>query len=179
MIKVLKGKTLKNAIAGYGKAVATFSQKTHQLAYSAIVHLEEHNCTSHVQALYDATPINYRSTLRRWFTNFGKCNFSDESGFAYSKGKASDLATALRVSPAEYVKESNGKKQGFDPEKRAISLYEACVKAKSEGMAIDSVLFRNLEAIAKHLTKAESGNVVEMKSKGLPSVTGKAKKKAA
>lgn len=103
--KILSGKSLKNAIAGYGKKAATFSQATHQLAYSAINHVDEHNCASHINALYQATPTNYRGALRQWACHFGKVKFVTESmTFEYNKSAKSDLEGALSISPADYTK---------------------------------------------------------------------------
>ncbi|EBX4816790.1 hypothetical protein DRY87_24495, partial [Salmonella enterica subsp. enterica serovar Newport] len=59
---ILSGKSLKSAIAGYGKIAATFSQKTHQLAYSALDHVEQHHDAIYCNAIYSATPKNYRAS---------------------------------------------------------------------------------------------------------------------
>ncbi|MCM0751527.1 hypothetical protein DEA98_09985 [Brucella pseudogrignonensis] len=64
--KVLKGNALGKAIEGRGEAIATFTEKEHQLAYSAIAHLDEHNDAKYVNALYAVTPVNYRAGLRAW-----------------------------------------------------------------------------------------------------------------
>ncbi|EFO32116.1 conserved hypothetical protein, partial [Roseibium sp. TrichSKD4] len=93
--KILKGAALKNAIAGYGKKVASFSQHTHQLAYSALQHVDDHSCTSHLNALYASTPTNYRGAIRVWALAFGKVKFDAKTlEFTYNKKGVSDLESA-------------------------------------------------------------------------------------
>ncbi len=105
--KVLTGSKLKAAIAGYGKTVATFSARTHQLAFSAISHVDLHHCPSHLNALYQATPTNYRGAIRKYACAFGKVEFDKDSmSFTYKKDGKSDLDAALTVSPADYEKET-------------------------------------------------------------------------
>ena len=72
---VLKGAALGKAISGQGKAIATFTAREHQLAYSAIAHLDEHNDVKYLNALYDVTPVNYRAGLRAWAAAFSKAKF--------------------------------------------------------------------------------------------------------
>ncbi|EBW2353252.1 hypothetical protein C9W97_25240, partial [Salmonella enterica subsp. enterica serovar Enteritidis] len=104
---ILSGKSLKSAIAGYGKIAATFSQKTHQLAYSALDHVEQHHDAIYCNAIYSATPKNYRASIVKWLTAFGKVSFDTvKLEFTYSKGKKSDLSAALLISPADYEKEA-------------------------------------------------------------------------
>ncbi len=104
--KVLSGKSLSRAITGYGKTASTFSQRTHQLAYCALLHVENHNCASHLTNLYASSPTNYRGQIREYACALGKVKFDTEKQeFAYSKGKQSDLDTALKVSPAEFQRE--------------------------------------------------------------------------
>ncbi|MGH0004523.1 hypothetical protein ACQU0X_31035 [Pseudovibrio ascidiaceicola] len=108
--KILSGRSLSKAISGYGKTASTFSQRTHQLAYCALLHVEDHNCASHLTKLYQTSPTNYRGQIREYACALGKVTFDgDKQEFAYSKGKNSDLETALRVSPAEFQRE---KKKG-------------------------------------------------------------------
>lgn len=114
---VLKGAALGKAIAGQGKAIATFTAREHQLAYSALSHLDEHNDAKYLNALYAVTPANYRGGLRGWAMAFGKASFDTEKGeFGYAKGKKSDLEKAMEVAPANYAKESKGgnAEQPFD-----------------------------------------------------------------
>ncbi|MBR2689182.1 MAG: hypothetical protein IKE42_15120 [Aquamicrobium sp.] len=102
---ILTGKSLKNAVANYGKTAATFTEKTHQLAYSAINHVEQHHDAIYCNAIYSATPKNYRAAVVKWMTAFGKVAFDAiKLVFTYSKGKKSDLPAAFVVSPAEYEK---------------------------------------------------------------------------
>lgn len=128
--KILTGKALSAAIAGFGKVSATYSEKTHQLAYSALNHVEEHHDACHLNSLYAATPVNYRSALVRWSTAFGKVTFdAKELAFTYAKGKASDMPAALAVSPADYVKDSSTKAEAkFDE----IAQLESVIKRFTE-----------------------------------------------
>lgn len=105
--KVLSGKSLTRAISGYGKTANTFAQRTHQLAYCALLHVEDHNCASHLNTLYLSSPSNHRGMIREYVLAFGKVSFdSEKQEFIYAKSKQSDLKTALAVSPAEYKREN-------------------------------------------------------------------------
>lgn len=105
---ILTGAALAKAIAGQGKAVATFTAREHQLAYSALNHVELHNDPKHLNALFDVTPANYRRGLVSWATAFGKVTFDPKTkAFVYAKGKASDLEKALDIAPANYAREAN------------------------------------------------------------------------
>lgn len=117
--EILSGKSLKSAIAGRGAAIATFTQREHQLAVSALAHLDAHNDVIYVQALYDMSPANYKPSLRKWFVEFGKCGFKandDGNGgaFTYSKSKASNIDEAMKIAPANF--EKGGKEGGADGE---------------------------------------------------------------
>lgn len=104
---VLTGAAIGKAIASFGKQIATFKAREHQLAYSALNHVEMHNDPKYLNALYAATPANYRAGLRAWSAAFGRVSFDDkaESGpFVYAKGKTADMDGALAVAPADYVK---------------------------------------------------------------------------
>lgn len=114
---VLKGAALGKAITGQGKAIATFTAREHQLAYSALAHLDEHNDAKYLNALYAVTPANYRGGVRAWVLAFGKASFdADKNEFAYAKGKKSDLVKAMEIAPANYAKEAKGgsSEQSFD-----------------------------------------------------------------
>ncbi|UDF29371.1 UNVERIFIED_ORG: hypothetical protein LHK14_17935 [Roseateles sp. XES5] len=107
--EIITGKALKSAIAGRGAQIATFTQREHQLAVSALAHLGEHNDVIYVQALYDMSPANYRTGLRKWFLEFGKCTFkAAESGqggtFVYAKSKPSNIEGAMEIAPANFEK---------------------------------------------------------------------------
>ncbi|GHB34005.1 hypothetical protein GCM10007094_23740 [Pseudovibrio japonicus] len=146
--KVLSGKALTRAISGYGKTATTFSQRTHQLAYCALLHVEEHNCASHIAKLYQSSPTNYRGQIREYACALGKVTFDTETQeFAYSKGKKSDLETALKVSPAEFLRE---KKKGTPASKsfadRLSALVEKELKAASGDHALAKKLANFLQA---------------------------------
>ncbi|WP_210321128.1 hypothetical protein [Aquibium microcysteis] len=101
--EVLTGKALKAKVAGFGKRAATFSADMHQLAFSALQHVEDHHDPVYCTQLFQAMPTNYQASLKNWFTAFGKVTFNrDAMAFAYAKGKASDMAKAMDVSPAEF-----------------------------------------------------------------------------
>lgn len=107
---ILTGKSLAKAIAGFGKVSATYAEKTHQLAYSALNHVELHNDACHLNGMYAVTPVNYRAALVKWAVAFGKVEFDAIAlTFSYKKGKASDMPAALEISPADYVKASSTK----------------------------------------------------------------------
>ena len=72
---ILTGKSLKTAVASYGKTAATFTEKTHQLAYSALNHVEQHHDAIYCNAIYSATPKNYRAAVVKLMTAFGKVAF--------------------------------------------------------------------------------------------------------
>lgn len=106
---VLKGKNISKAIAGFGAKAATFSALVHQIAYSALDHVEQHHDACYVQQFYDAAPVNYRAMLVNWFTNFGRVTFDAKAlTFTYAKSKASDMDGAMAVSPADFQKEKKG-----------------------------------------------------------------------
>lgn len=108
--EVLTGKALKARVAGFGKKAATFSADMHQLAYSALQHVEDHHDAVYCTALFAAMPTNYQASLKNWFTAFGKVKFDAESkAFAYAKGKESDMPGAMAVSPAEYQRAKGAK----------------------------------------------------------------------
>lgn len=113
---ILTGKTLATAIEGRAKAVATFTEREHQLAYSALHHVELHNDPKYLDALYAVTPVNYRKGLRSWAGAFGKVKFDDATGkFEFVKGKTSKMDDALAIAPANYEKATKGKdKSDFD-----------------------------------------------------------------
>ena len=163
--KILSGKSLKSAIAGYGKTVSTFTEKTHQLAYSAINHVEEHHDAIYCNALYEATPANYRAALANWMKAFGKVTFdANEKTFTYAKGKASDLPAALQVSPADFAKDANAKPRV------AVALIDR-TKAMAEKVVKDDKASRADKAFARALlnfVKAhqseDADNVVSIES---------------
>ncbi|KZL17674.1 hypothetical protein PsAD2_03010 [Pseudovibrio axinellae] len=146
--KVLSGKALSRAISGYGKTAASFAQRTHQLAYCALLHVEEHNCASLLTKLYESSPTNYRTQIREYACALGKVAFdTDKQEFAYSKGKKSDMETALRVSPAEFqreIKQSASASKSFAD--RLSALVEKEMKAESGDHALAKKLANFLKA---------------------------------
>ncbi|MEN5275776.1 hypothetical protein ABE527_02385 [Brucella sp. TWI432] len=136
---VLKGAALGKAITGQGKAIATFTAREHQLAYSALAHLDEHNDAKYLNALYAVTPANYRGGLRAWVLAFGKASFeADNNEFAYAKGKKSDLEKAMEIAPANYAKEAKGGKaeQPFD---EIEYLEKALKRLQDKGATIQTI----------------------------------------
>lgn len=105
--QILTGSALKSAIAGRAKAAASFTEREHQLAASCLMHVEQHSCPSHLNALYQATPTNYRAGLVAWSTAFGRVTFDKDAGvFAYAKGKKTDVDGLLAVAPANFEKQA-------------------------------------------------------------------------
>lgn len=127
---VLKGKSLGAAIKGREKVAATFAAREHQLAYSALVHVDEHHDVIYLNRLYAVTPANYRYGLMMWAKEFGKCRFDSKTReFVFSKGKKSDLKSALNVAPANYkpAKGDNSEPAAFDEIKALEKFIERCV----------------------------------------------------
>lgn len=173
---IITGKALKNAIAGRGAQIATFTEREHQLAVSALAHLGEHNDVIYVQALYDMSPANYRTGLRLWFCEFGKCNFkAGEKGqggtFVYAKSKPSNIEGAMQIAPANFEKaqkDGAAETKTFDV---AAYLEKAVKKLTDENVDI-----RVIRAIEGALKVAKGPVVVVRNQKPLPAV---AEKKAA
>lgn len=117
--QVLTGSKLGNAIKGFGKTVATFSEREHQLAFSALNHIELHNDEKYLNALFAVTPANYRKGLVSWATAFGKVSFdADERVFKLAKSKKSDMEQAMQIAPANYEKAKNATAEvTFDEQK--------------------------------------------------------------
>ncbi|QPC87131.1 hypothetical protein GA830_10535 [Mesorhizobium sp. NBSH29] len=121
---ILTGKTLAARIAGFGKVSATYAKATHQLAYSALNHVELHHDAKYMNALFNATPANYRNALVKWAVAFGKVAFDPKAGagFTYAKAKVSDMPGAMKISPADFVKDSTKSTAEFDEMKRLESM---------------------------------------------------------
>lgn len=150
--EIITGKALKSAIAGRGQQIATFTQREHQLAVSALAHLGEHNDVIYVQALYDMSPANYQRGLRLWFLEFGKCAFkANESGkggtFTYAKGKPSDIEGAMAVAPANFEKEA--KAAASEPKTFDAAEYLAKVVEKLMKEDADIRVIRAIEGALK------------------------------
>ena len=105
--QILTGSALKSAIAGRAKAAASFTEREHQLAASCLMHVEQHSCPSHLNALYQATPTNYRAGLVAWSTAFGRVAFDKSTGaFTFAKGKKTDVDGLLAIAPANFEKQA-------------------------------------------------------------------------
>lgn len=172
--QVLTGKALSTAIAGRAKAVATFTEREHQLAYSALNHVELHSDPKYLNALFDVTPANYRKGLVSWATAFGKVSFDvKERAFAYAKGKKSDMDSALEIAPANYEKQA-GKKAAstFD---EVVYIERALKKLEEENAS-----FRVIQAMKGVLQIAKSAHLtVAAEQKPAKVKTAKAKPEAA
>lgn len=154
---ILTGAAIGKAIVSFGKTISTFKEREHQLAFSALNHVDLHNDVKYLNALYDATPVNYRGGLVAWSTAFGRVTFDAKTGvFAYAKGKKSDLEAAMAVAPADYAKaqkEGAGEK-AFDE----IAELEKMIKRFGEKGAS----MRTLNALKLALNEAK-GNVVAVR----------------
>lgn len=171
---ILTGKALKGAIANYGKTAATFAERTHQLAYSALLHVENHHDAVYCNAIFTATPKNYRGALVSWFKAFGKVSFdSAKSEFVYSKGRKSDLPTALTVSPADYAKAKSDTtdKAGKSLLERLEAMMQGVMdseKATDQDRNVASAVNKVLIAFRRTMPKAEAptSNVVPIQPEG-------------
>lgn len=158
---ILTGKALKSAIAGRAKAAATFTEREHQIAYSCLHHLEVNSCPSHLNALLDATPVNYRRGLIAWASAYGKAKMNPETRqFEFSKTKKSDLPAALIVAPANYQKMVKAADETKAKEFDEIAYLERMIKAFGEkgGSA------RVAKALDGALTLAKSTAIADMRS---------------
>ncbi|MCO5730095.1 hypothetical protein [Rhizobium sp. SSA_523] len=140
--QVLTGAKLNNAINGFGKTVATFAEREHQLAYSALNHVELHNDPKYLNALYTVTPVNYRKGLVSWSTAFGKVSFNAESRvFEYAKGKTSKMDEAMEIAPANYEK-SKGKprdEKTFDEVKYLEKVVQTLTEKNADPRVLQAV----------------------------------------
>ncbi len=171
---VLKGKGIAKAISGFGAKAATFGQLVHQIAYSALDHVEEHHDACYVQQFYNAAPINYRAMLVTWFTNFGRVAFDAKSlTFTYAKSKKSDMEGALAASPAEFQKDAKGgAAKGDDTVEKAVASLITRLEAIADKTSVDP---RVMQA-AKGLQRLVSGQV---QAEGKPKVVKAEKAKPA
>lgn len=149
--EILSGKALANAIAGRAKAVETFTQREHQLAFSALHHVELHSDPKYLNALYAVTPANYRTGLRNWATALGKVSFNSESKeFEYSKGKKSDMEKAADIAPANFEKEKGKAREEAEFDEAAF-LEKVVAKMTEKGASP-----RVLQAVKGALTLAKT-----------------------
>ncbi|OCX12688.1 hypothetical protein QV13_24125 [Mesorhizobium hungaricum] len=186
---ILTGKSLKTAVASYGKTAATFTEKTHQLAYSALNHVEQHHDAIYCNAIYSATPKNYRAAVVKWMTAFGKVAFDAvKLVFTYAKGKKSDLPAAFTTSPADYEKDkkSTEAKAKAPLVDRIGKIADATLDDDDAGqddknfalfMATQIKKYREMTAKAK--PAAATSNVVEIKQAETKPVEGEETKEAA
>ncbi|EUB97291.1 hypothetical protein PMI07_000867 [Rhizobium sp. CF080] len=152
---VLTGSKLNSAINGFGKVVSTFSEREHQLAYSALNHVELHNDPKYLNALYAVTPVNYRKGLVSWSTAFGKVSFDKATSvFTYVKGKASKMDEAMEIAPANY--ERSAGKAKSEKEFDEVAYLEKVVSTLTEKGASPRIL----QAVKGALTLAKTPNVV-------------------
>ena len=144
--EILTGAKLGKAINARGAAIATFKEREHQLAYSALNHVEMHGDPKYLNALLEITPANYRAGLVKWSVAYGKVTFDPKAlTFAPAMKKKSDLEAAMQVAPADYTKESKGKKTATFNEVKAIQrLIDKC---KEEG--VNSRTIAALEGVLK------------------------------
>jgi hypothetical protein len=105
-IQVLSGSALKNAIKGAAKKFATYGEFVHQVTYSCLNHVEGFADPCHLNAFYASAPTDVKRRIRIYSTTFGKVAFDSKTMlFTFSKGKKSDLPTALITSPNEYERQ--------------------------------------------------------------------------
>lgn len=180
---ILTGKALKSAIASRGKQIASFTEREHQLAVSALAHVAEHNDVCYVQALYDMTPANYRPGLRKWFMEFGKVGFDAKAlKFTYVKTKVFNIEGAIEVAPANFekaVREKSGEQSAFDQVKfltRALAVLQD--KGTPEVVKAVQGALRLAEKAAKTptLTVVEGGKADETAAEAAPAKAPRAPK---
>jgi hypothetical protein len=158
---VLEGKKIAGAIKGFGKKCATFSGLVHQIAYSAINHVEAHHDAIYCNAFYNALPVNYRKMVADYMTAFGKVTFdSKDLTLTYAKSKKSDLESALTVSPADFQKTKKAGGEKVDTVEKALASFLTRLEAIKDKSGLDPRVIAAAKAIA-NIGKEES-NVVEM-----------------
>lgn len=111
--KILTGKALSTAIGGMGKKAATYSESLWQVAASALHHVEGkgNGSVEYVNAVYSATPTNFRGGLKAWFEHMGRVKFDSDTGaFKFAKKRKFLEAEMMTVSPAEFAKPSGSKR---------------------------------------------------------------------
>jgi hypothetical protein len=186
--QVLEGKKIAGAIKGFGAKAATFSTLVHQIAYSAINHVEQHHDAIYCNAFYNALPVNYRKMVTDYMTAFGKVSFdAKELVFAYSKGKKSDLETALTVSPAEFQRQKKAGMERVDTVEKALASFLTRLQAIKDKSGLDPRVLSAAKGIAALIGgKAEASefsdsNVIDMPNPLTPKADKpqKAAKKAA
>ncbi|MDR6954137.1 hypothetical protein J2X65_003505 [Ancylobacter sp. 3268] len=157
---ILTGAAIGKAIAGFGKAIETFKAREHQLAFSALNHVDMHNDPKYLNALYAATPANYRGGLRLWATHFGAVKFDEkaESGpFVYAKGKTADMEGAMNTAPADFVKSQKGDAadKAFD---MVVELERLLKRAGDKGAGL-----RELNAVKLAISSLKGAEIVSAK----------------
>lgn len=167
--QVLKGGALGKAITGQGKAIATFTAREHQLAYSSLAHMEASdgkeasNDVKYLNALLAVTPSNYRKGLVSWACAFGRVSYEVETReFAYAKAKKADLAAAMEIAPANYEKasKSDETKKPFDE----ITYIERALKKLTD----EGASHRVIKAMEGVLNVAKTSHLTIVKTDKAP-----------
>ena len=166
--EVLNGSAIGKAITSFGKAITSHKAREHQVAYSAIAHMEPKeegkapsNDPKYLNALYAATPANYRAGLKNWALAFARVRFDDkaENGpFVYNPKGTADLVGAMDVAPADYAKATSDKAAA---PLNLVKAIEGLIKKAIEA----NVSARELNALKLCLSGLQNG---EMKSAPVP-----------
>lgn len=152
MVTIIKGKELASAIKGGAKKFATMREFFHTLAASALVHVDEHADACHLNSVFAVTPINAQKELIQWATDLGKVKFSVKEGFKFAAGKASEIEKAIRISPAEYKRETVKKDAVEETELRIIqAAIKKIVKMDDDGKETSGFALLQLYALEKKL----------------------------
>ncbi|HLP66753.1 MAG TPA: hypothetical protein VK181_04465 [Rhizobium sp.] len=162
--EIITGKALKSAIAGRGKAIATFTEREHQLAVSALAHLENHNEPIYVQALYDMSPANYK----RGLCTFKAAEQGQGGTFVYAKARPSNIAGAMEIAPANFEKAT--KEENSEPKAFVVADYLSKVVEKLKKEDADVTVIRAVEAAVR---VAGGPSVVVRNQRPLPAASEK------
>lgn len=169
---VLTGSALTSAIAGRAKAVSTFTEREHQIAYSALNHCSISNDPKYLNALYTATPANYRKGLVLWSVEYGNVAFDQKTGaFKYAKGKTFNMDSAMDIAPANFEKQAKAAKEAKETAFDEIKYLEGVV-AKFEDKKGSP---RILQALKGALTMAKSEAIEAAKAPAKPAKVKKPK----
>lgn len=174
--QILTGSALKSAIAGRAKAAASFTEREHQLAASCLMHVEKHSCPSHLNALYQATPTNYRAGLASWSAAFGRVVFDKSTGaFTFAKGKKTDVDGLLAIAPANFEKQAKSARteKEFDVAAYLAKVVDTLTNKDADPRVIQAVKGAlNLTKMPAPVAKAEKPTRVKApKAEKQPPVT--------
>lgn len=168
---VLTGTALTSAIAGRAKAVATFTEREHQIAYSALNHSAIHNDPKYLNALYTATPVNYRKGLVSWSVAFGNVAFDKKTGvFTYVKNKKTDMDGAMDIAPANFEKQAKAGQAVEKPFDEVAYLESVVAKFADKGGDL-----RVLQALKGALTLSKTSVIAASKAEKVPAKAKTAK----